>query len=138
MIVCECSTDKILIRKATPLRIMSTRMRWVMLVTANTPIKAVMGSEAPNLAPDTAADIHGPHISVPVRPIRSGIRVVVKTTGTVSGSIGSIPNRIWTLAVSEGRGGSSVVKAAVAPCGSGPSRLTADSSESAGRVQAFF
>ena len=44
----------------------------------------VMVSEAPNVAPDSQ--------HVPVLLIRSGVRVVVKITSTVSGSIQSIPN----------------------------------------------
>ena len=46
----------------------------------------MMVSEAPNVAQDSQ------HMTVPVLLILSGIRVVVKTTSTVSGSILSIPN----------------------------------------------
>ena len=54
-------------------------------VTASMPVTTALVCEAPNVAPDSA------HMSVPVRLIRPGIRVVVKITGTVSGSIRSIP-----------------------------------------------
>ena len=51
-------------------------------------VTTVMVSEAPNVAPDSQ------HMTVPVRLIRSGIRVVVKITSTVSGSLRSIPNTL--------------------------------------------
>ena len=49
-------------------------------------VTTVMVSEAPNVAQDSQ------HMTVPVLLILSGIRVVVKTTSTVSGSILSILN----------------------------------------------
>ena len=52
------------------------------------PVTTVMVSEAPNVA--QPEDSH--YTTVPVLLIRSGIRVVVKITSTVPGSILSIPN----------------------------------------------
>ena len=55
-------------------------------LTASMPVTTIMVSEAPNVT------LFSQHMTVSVRLIRSSIRVVVKITSTVSGSIPSIPN----------------------------------------------